>query len=222
MADHPTPAWADTPPTAARIAAVLNRLASVMRADAWRGATAEGLTPTQADLLALMAARSTGVRLGWLAEQLSVTSATASDAVAALVTKGWVKKLRAADDARALSLSLTDAGHELAQRLAAPSRLVESAAAALPTLAQDQLLAVLLQLVGELQRSEAFPELRACVTCQHFEPQRHQGSDAPHHCHLVGAALPARLLRIDCPEHVAVSAAFSSARWLALRSDTAH
>jgi DNA-binding MarR family transcriptional regulator len=215
--DKPSP-WQDTPPTAERVVALMSRIASVMRADAWRSATTEGLTPTQADLLALLATRPPGARLGWLAEQLSITSATTSDAVAALVTKGWVQKARAADDARALSLSLTRSGRALARRLAAPAGFVQSAAGALPVQAQDRLLSDLLKLVGELQRSEAFPELRTCVTCEHFEAHRHADASAPHHCHLVGAPLPARLLRVDCHEHVPASLTTQAERWQALRA----
>lgn len=212
MSPNKPTAWHDTPPIADRVVAVLSRIASVMRADAWRSATAEGLTPTQAELLALMAARPTGVRLGWLAEQLSITSATASDAVAALVGKGWVQKARSADDARALSLSLTRPGSALARRLAAPAGIVASAVSALTAQAQDQLLAGLLKLVGELQRSEGFPELRTCVSCEHFEADRHAGTSAPHHCHLVDAPLPVTLLRVDCPEHVPATQATRTVR----------
>ncbi len=218
MATNPQNPWQDTPPTAQRVVAVLGRLVAVMRSDAWRATAAEGLTPTQADLLALLASRASGARLGWLAEQLRITSATASDAVASLVAKGWVHKARDVDDARALSLSLTRAGRTLARRLAAPSGLVEVALGSLPAQTQDQLLAGLLQLVGELQRSQDFPELRTCVTCEHFEAHRHADASAPHHCHLVGAALSARLLRVDCPEHVAASSAVQAGRWQAVRA----
>lgn len=218
MAPNPQTPWQDTPPTAQRVVTVLGRLLAVMRSDAWRATAAEGLTPTQADLLALLASRTSGARLGWLAEQLRITSATASDAVASLVAKGWVQKARAADDARALSLSLTRTGRTLARRLAAPSGLVEVALGNLPLQTQDRLLAGLLELVGELQRSQDFPELRTCITCEHFEAHRHTDAAAPHHCHLVGAALPARLLRVDCPEHVAVGPAVQTGRWLSLRA----
>lgn len=217
MAFDPPAPWSDTPPTAERVVTVLGRIAAVMRADAWRTARAEGLTPTQADLMTLLAARPPGVRLGWLAEQLCVSSPTASDAVAALVVKGWVQKTRAAD-ARALSLSLTRSGRALARRLAEPSGVVESAVTCLPTHAQDQLLSGLLNLVGELQRCDGFPEIRACMTCKHFKAHRHADPNAPHHCHLVDAPLPDRMLRVDCPDHVPATAASQSANWSALHS----
>ncbi len=53
----------------ARVHALLARLASVMRAEVRCQAAAEGLTPTQADLLAMLGGRPPGLRLGWLAKQ---------------------------------------------------------------------------------------------------------------------------------------------------------
>jgi len=211
MPSDKTSPWSDTPPTAERVLAVFSRIASVMRGDAWGRASAAGLTPTQAELLALLAARPPGVRLGWLAEQLCITSATASDAVAALVAKGWVRKARAAGDGRALALALSRSGRALALRLAAPSGVVAAAAAALPAQAQEQLLFELLNLVVQLQRTEGFPELRTCLSCEHFEAHRHADAKAPHHCHLVGAPLPERLLRVDCADHRSISVVTASA-----------
>lgn len=213
MPHDPAAAWNDTPTLSTRVHAVLARLSSVMRAEAWRQAAAEGLTPTQADLLALLGGRPPGARLGWLAEQLSITSATASDAVATLVAKGWVEKARATDDARALSLRLTRSGAALARRLAAPSGLVETATAVLPAQDQETLLYGLMTLVVQLQHSEGFPAMRTCVSCEHFQAHRHADARASHHCHLVGAPLPASLLRVDCPEHQPAVVVLQPARW---------
>lgn len=217
MPSPPAASWSDTPATAERVVVLVERIASVLRAEAWRAAAAEGLTPTQAELLTLLAARAPGRRLGWLAQQLSITPATASDAVTTLVAKGWVKKSPAADDARAVALAPTRAGRALARRLAKSAGMVRAGAAALPASVQEQLLAGLLTWVGELQRNEAFPALRTCVTCEHFEPHAHPDAAAPHHCHLVGAALPATMLRVDCAEHQPAAPALQRQRWQALQ-----
>ena len=74
----------------------------------------------------------------------------------------------------------------------------------------------MLQLIGQLQRNERFPEIRACVTCRHFQPNRHADAEAPHHCGLVDAPLPVRLLRLDCPEHAAADASVQGDNWRAL------
>ncbi len=50
------------------------------------------------------------MRLSWLASQLSISAASASVSVLALVSKGLLYKARAEDDGRATALFLTDEG----------------------------------------------------------------------------------------------------------------
>lgn len=156
------------------------------------------------------------MRLSWLAQQLAISPASASDSVAALVSKGLVQKARAADDGRAIALQLTTAGNEQAQRISESQTFASTAVAALPPAAQTALLTGLLQLIGELQRNERFPEIRACLSCRHFQPNRHADTDAPHRCGLVDAPLPLRLLRLDCPEHEVAEATLQRDNWRAL------
>lgn len=59
----------------------------------------------------------------------------------------------------------------------------------------------LFKLIAELQKTGRFPELRACLSCRHFEANKYPGAEVPHHCALVGAPLPISFLRIDCAEH---------------------
>ena len=58
------------------------------------------------------------MRLSEIADGLAVTPATASDAVVALVEKGLVQKGRAADDARAIAITLTAKGQREADSAA--------------------------------------------------------------------------------------------------------
>ncbi|MGO4381114.1 MarR family winged helix-turn-helix transcriptional regulator [Pseudoduganella sp. RAF53_2] len=207
--------WSDTPDISVRIVSAISRIGTVLRSGMWEFATTENLNPTQAEILQLLAARPEGVRLSWVARQLSISAASASDSVAALVSKGLVRKARAADDGRATSLLLTQSGIEVAQRIAGATGFADEAVAALPAATQQLLLSGLLQLIGQLQQSERFPELRACLTCKHFQPNRHQNPDAPHHCGLVGKPLPVKLLRLDCPEHEAADPAALQKNWQA-------
>lgn len=215
--DQPTPSvWNDTPSLQERIVSAISRISSVMRGGMWQFATQEGLNPAQADMLQLLLSRREGVRLSWLAQQLAISPASASDSVSALVNKGLVQKARAADDGRAVALLLTQAGVELAQRASQSLLFAGDAVSALPPATQEALLSGLLQLIGQLQRNERFPEIRACVTCRHFQPNRHADAEAPHHCGLVDAPLPLRLLRLDCPEHAAADASVQRDNWRAL------
>lgn len=208
--------WADTPATSERIVSAISRIATVMRGGVWQFATQEGLNPAQAEMLQLLLARREGVRLSWLAQQLAISPASASDSVAALVAKGLVQKARAADDGRAVALLLTQAGADLAQRAGQSLAFAGTAVGSLPAVTQEALLSGLLQLIGQLQLNERFPEIRTCVTCRHFQPNRHADAAAPHHCGLVDAPLPQRLLRLDCPEHIAADEPIQRNNWRAL------
>lgn len=205
-------AWADTPTLSNRIVAAIGRIATVLRGGMWQFATQQGLNPAQLDILQLLHGRCGGMRLSWLAQQLAISPASASDSVAALVSKGLVQKARAADDGRAIALQLTTAGNEQAQRISESQTFASTAVAALSPAAQT----ALLQLIGELQRNERFPEIRACLSCRYFQPNRHADADAPHRCGLVDAPLPLRLLRLDCPEHEAAEATLQCDNWRAL------
>ena len=209
----PETPWDGTPDISARIIAAISRVPSVLRAGMWEFATAENLNPTQADILQLLKDRAHGVRLSWLAAQLSVSSASASDSVAALVNKGLVRKARAEDDGRASALWLTEQGKSLVERMATAISFADGAAAALEAEVQGQLLVGLFKLIAQLQKSERFPALRACLSCRYFQPNVYPGSPAPHHCALVKAPLPIAFLRIDCAEHQPTDAATERRNW---------
>lgn len=205
--------WQGTPDISARIVVAIARIASVLRAGVWEAATAENLNPAQAEILQLLRDRTQGVRLSWLAAQLSVSAASASDSVTALVAKGLVRKARAEDDGRASALWLTDEGKALAARMALAVGFADDAAARLPGDDQAALLVGLFKLIAQLQKSERFPALRACLSCRYFEPNVFPGSAAPHHCALVKAPLPITFLRIDCAEHVPADPVAERRNW---------
>ena len=209
----PETPWDGTPDISARIIVAIGRVASVLRAGMWECATAENLNPAQAEILHLLKDRSQGVRLSWLAAQLSVSAASASDSVAALVAKGYVRKARADDDGRASALWLTDSGKQLAERMAGALSFADDAAAALEAEVQGKLLVGLFKLIAELQKTERFPAMRACLSCRFFEANVFPGSAAPHHCALVKAPLPIAFLRLDCAEHQSADPATERRNW---------
>lgn len=209
----PETPWDSTPDVSARIVTAIGRIASVMRSGMWEFATAENLNPAQAEILQLLQARTHGVRISWLALQLSISVASVSDSVSALVNKGLVRKARADDDGRATALYLTDAGRALASRLGGAVSFADDAAASLPPAMQVELLTGLLKLIAQLHKTERFPAVRACLSCAHFEPNKYPGQPAPHHCALVNAPLPISFIRIDCAEHVPADPASEQRNW---------
>jgi len=215
MEIKPETPWDGTPDISARIIVAITRVASVLRAGMWEFATAQNLNPAQAEILHLLRGRTHGVRLSWLANQLSVSAASASDSVAALVAKGLVRKDRAEDDRRASALWLSEEGRALAERMAGALSFADDAAGALDRELQEKLLIGLFKLIAELQRNERFPALRACLSCRYFEANVFPGSPAPHHCALVKAPLPIAFLRIDCAEHEPADPLTEQRNWAA-------
>jgi len=193
----------------------LNRIGLAMRSAAWGDATESGLTPTQSQILAFIAARATqNPRSGDAAEALGITPQTASVAIAALVAKGLVTKVPDASDRRASSLKLTRHG-EVAARVAAqwPDFLI-AAVQELDEAERQLFLRILIKVIRRLQLDGHIMPQRLCVTCVHFQPNAHPDNpNGPHHCNFVNAPLAETDLRLDCGDHRAASPDAVKAAW---------
>jgi len=190
--------------TARRLSIALAKVGLALRTRAWQEAGERGLTPTQAQILALLeGGRDSSSRLAHLAEGLGVTAATASEAVAALVRKGLVTSRRSAHDARARQIGLTRAGRQQARKAAGWTDFLRAAADTLEPDEQAVFLRGLVKMIRELQERGQIPVSRMCVTCSYFLPNVHPESATPHHCAFVDAAFGDRSLRLDCGDHVA-------------------
>jgi DNA-binding MarR family transcriptional regulator len=181
------------------IATGLARIATVMRSQAWARAFAEGITPTQSDILTLLSTRHEALRLSVIAEQLAITPATASEAVSTLVGKGLVEKSKASDDRRAVALSLSPKGRELAAAGGDSGGLLAMSLLALTPEEKSTLLGLIVKVIRNMQERGDISTARMCVTCSYYRP--HDDREFPHYCNLVGAPFADRHLRLDCPEH---------------------
>lgn len=179
----------------------LAKLGLALKSSAWRAAGPRGLTPTQAQILALLRAEDAPMRLSAIADGLGVTPPTASDAVSALVTKRLVIKARARQDARAIGVRLTAAGRRLADEAAGWPDALMNVVADLTPAEQGALLRGLVKLIRGLQVRGEIPVARMCVTCRYFRARAHPDPDAPHHCEFVDAPLGDRTLRLECGDH---------------------
>lgn len=197
---YPDP-WKETPATSERILDAIARIAGVLRSGTWEFATAEGLNPAQVNILEMLASRKSGVRLSWIAHQLGVSTASASDSASSLVQKGLLEKTRAIDDGRAIALRLTTQGQAMATKILGATGFASEAIQKMSPNAQETIFTGLLNIIGKLQQSNQFPEIRACVTCSHFRAYHYEDTETPHHCALVNAPLKKAQLRLDCPEH---------------------
>ncbi len=198
--DPTSPAHAPT--TAQRVVAGLSKVALVFRHAQWAASRERGLTPTQAQILAVVAGnrepRGMGVKA--VAAQMAVTMATASEAVGALVEKGLLRKETDEADGRAVVLTLTArGGREAARASEWPGAIVE-AVDAMPESERATLLRGLVGMVRSMQERGMVPTARMCVECRYFRPNEHPGQAKPHHCQFIGAPIGDADLRLDCAE----------------------
>jgi len=188
------------PSTVERILAGLAKLSLVMRHEAWRVSGERGLTPTQSQILSAVAGSRGPIGIKSVAQQLAVTMGTASEAVSALVDKGFIEKRADERDGRAVVLRLTRAGRREAARARQwPDTMLE-AVQSLPEPDQAALLRGLIGMVRFLQEQGAVPTARMCVRCRYFRPNAHAGTDKPHHCMFIDAPIADADLRLDCDE----------------------
>lgn len=188
-------------PIAQRVTAGLSKIGMALRSQAWQGANARGLSPTQGQVLALLASGTRGLRLGEVAQRLGVSAPTASDSVRALVEKGLVHKEAAPDDARAVMLTLTLEGKKEATNAASWPDFLLSAVGSLSEPEQEEFLLALVKVIRCLTERGQIHLARTCVNCKSFEPNVHEGTAMPHHCRALDAPLATRHLRVDCIEH---------------------
>ncbi|MDR7534218.1 MAG: MarR family winged helix-turn-helix transcriptional regulator [Armatimonadota bacterium] len=197
----------------ARVTTALAKIGIALKADAWRRTGRRVVTPTQRQILALL--RFQGARVSDLAGRLGVTSATASEAVAALVRKGLVRKAASAADGRSRVVTLTPAGRREADRAAGWPDVLLGAVDVLAPAEQAVLLRALVKMIRTLQEQGRIPVSRMCVTCRFFRPHVHPDLARPHHCAFVDAPFGDRELRIECLDHEPADASQRSAAWAA-------
>jgi DNA-binding MarR family transcriptional regulator len=204
-----------------RVTTGLAKIGIALKQQAWAEAGGRGLTPTQGQVLALLRANSGGLRLGALADQLGVTSATTSDSVAALHRKGLVAKEPTAGDGRGVVVILTPTGsREAAATAAWPDFLLE-AVGELSTPEQATFLRALVAMIRTLQEKGRIPVARMCVSCRFFRPYQHDDPARPHHCAFVDAPFGDAELRLDCPDHQTAPAEQAAQNWQTFRTPTA-
>lgn len=183
-----------------RVLAGLSKLSLVMRHESWRSAGKRGLTPTQAQILSILAGSAAPLGLKEVARQMAITMGTASEALSSLVAKGLVRKGKSESDGRAIVLALTRSGEREAATAAAwPASLV-NAIEALPEPERAGLLRGLVGMIRTLQEQGSVPTARMCVGCTYFRPNEYPGQAKAHHCMLIDAPIGDTDLRIDCGE----------------------
>ncbi|MBC8092589.1 MAG: MarR family transcriptional regulator, partial [Pseudonocardia sp.] len=182
-----------------RVCAALERLGSAQRSATQEVATRNGLSRLQVEVLRLVAGgHPPAPQVGALGRELGVSQPTVSDAVARLHAKGLLTRDVDGNDRRVAHLALTRDGRQLATRLSQGGARMVSAVASMPAPQQEQTLSTLLALIASLADAGVVGVVRTCSTCRFFQQRRDVD-----HCGLLDLPLPARALRVNCPEHEA-------------------
>ncbi|MBS1583244.1 MAG: winged helix-turn-helix transcriptional regulator [Bacteroidetes bacterium] len=178
------------------IAAILERIGEVARADRWRQAAGTETTPLQARVLAFIGGHPhEGIGVARLAQELQVSRPTVSDCVKVLVEKGLLKRIADPRDARSHALVLSPKGRRH-QAAIAPDPLDRSITG-LGTADKEALLLHLMQVLRNLFTQGTIDVQRMCWTCAHYRGDR----KGEHRCALLGIVMKPKDLRTDCPEH---------------------
>ncbi len=147
------------------LATAVNRLCRIAHSIQF----AHGLNPAQWEALRFIArANKYSTTPGILAEYLGTTKGTVSQTLIALETKGLVKRIRCDADRRKVRLGLTEAG-EAMLRNNDPIRRLELASAGLPAAEQDQALAAVTAIVGQLCLRGDGRNFGVCGDCSHLD-----------------------------------------------------
>lgn len=193
-----------TPPveltTGRRIVAGLAKVALVFRHAQWAASGRRGLTPTQSQILGIVAGSRAPQGVKAVAEQMAVTMGTASEAVGALVSKGLLRKAADRADGRAVVLRLTSRGAREASTASEWPEAIVDAVEAMPEAERATLLRGLVGMVRTMEERGLVPTARMCVGCRFFRPNEYPGQVRPHHCLFIEAPIGDADLRIDCGE----------------------
>lgn len=180
-------------------AAGLDRLASLVRAQAWRNDATPSLPPTQVAVLRMLAGAA-GVRASQIAERLGVSAASLSDSIKALEGKDWIVRVPDPQDGRASLIRLTAKGRGLAQRINHPERGMSALLRDLDADDVGQLLRVTQLLVAQAQQQGLATGLRTCLGCRYFQPYANGDDQRPHICGFLQTAFGDPDLRVECAE----------------------
>lgn len=196
-----------------QLAIGLAKISLALKHHAWKEAVGIGLNPSQGQILSLLCSHEKPLSLSEIAEQMAVTPASISDAIAALEAKGFVRKQRNTRDGRSKLIRLTSRGRKAGRLAAQWPDFLQSALETLDEHEAALFLRTILKLIRSLQVRGAIPVTRMCVTCVYFRPRVHGDANQPHHCTFVDAPLGDAELRIDCPEHEPAPLERSNFNW---------
>ncbi len=183
-----------------QLAAGLDRLAGLLRADTWKHRERSGLNPTQLAVLSHLAVHHQGVRLKALAEALGLTAATLSESVSTLERRGELQRKTDPGDARAALIALTPRGRRCLKKARSRPLGAQQLIEGLGVQDRGALLRMLQLLIHQAQQNGMASGFRTCLGCRFFKPFASGNPERPHVCGYLGTDFGHTELRIDCAE----------------------
>jgi DNA-binding MarR family transcriptional regulator len=191
-----------------RLVTGLSKIGLAMKSRTWRRQGRQGVGPLQVQVLNYLRTRPNQMAtVSTIARELAVKLPTASEVIRTLEQKRLVRRRRKEVDNRIVTVHLTALGAKAGKVSNGWPEILAAATKHLSTQEQVGLLTTLGKLIRALQLEGEISEARMCVSCDHFRPNAHAGSEQPHHCQFFNVAFEERALRLDCPEYVMVPTA---------------
>ena len=204
-----------------RLVTGLSKIGLAMKSRPWRRQGRQGVGPLQVQVLTFLRARTNhSATVSTIARELSVKLPTASEVIRTLEQKRLVRRRRTEVDNRVVTVHLTAKGAKASQVANGWPEILAAATQHLSMQEQVALLTALVKLIRALQLQGEIPVARMCVSCEHFRPYAHAGTDQPHHCQFLDVPFGDRALRIDCPDYVAAPTSEAKEAWDRFRRAT--
>jgi len=182
----------------------LEKLSQIWRNRLGQAVFSEDLSLVQGQILIFISQHSPQRnRVGKIAQEFGLTTATISEAVAALTRKGLLNKTVDPQDKRVHQLRLTSEGALVVNRLLSWAREIKAEIKAGDFRQKKETFSFLLSLIARLRRNGVVAAVRMCWFCQHFHPDYFPRVHRPHYCVLLARAIGLADIRLDCPRFVA-------------------
>ncbi len=185
-----------------KIYQAFERLFVVYRAQLWGISQKYNLSPIMIQFLNYLDYRKYDRQqrntVSYLSSEFLLTKATVSEAISALVKKGYVTKKSINGDSRFKYLALTERGEEIVAKIKKVERWFLGLLRKFPDKDKEAIFVFLIKLLRILKLRGDLAILRSCLFCRNFEFNKFLGEKRAHYCRLLNLKLGERDIKIDC------------------------
>ncbi len=180
----------------AKMVVALERISEVFRVSLWGVGKEHGLSPLQIQILIFVNFHGPDKsKVSYLAQELSLSKPTISEAVRTLEKKQLIEKETDPVDTRSYSIFLTPTGRQLVGQVSLFANDLQQAFENWSSDRKSYFLLELLQLIFKLQKLGFISMQRMCFRCRYFKKQ-----NGGYFCDFLKMPLREQDLRVDCEE----------------------